>query len=276
MFSDEIAALIGDDRFTVHARRGEYMLLDRECGGLVSRTVFRCPSKMGKGILVTPTVDGNLLLGPTAEDIDDKTDTKTTAAGLQKVRALASEQVSGIDFSKVITSFSGLRATGSTGDFIIDMPREGFVNVAAVESPGLSSAPAIAEYVAELLIGAGAELALRSDFSGARLPMHWFSSLTVDEKNEVIKNSPEFAHIICRCEMITEGEILYALRTNPKPTDLDGVKRRTRASMGRCQGGFCSPYIVELLANELGIAYEDVTKFGGNSKINVARTKEGV
>ena len=276
VFSDEIATLVGDDRFTVRARRGEYMLLDRECGGLVSRTVFRCPSKMGKGILVTPTVDGNLLLGPTAEDIDDKTDTRTTASGLAKVRALASEQVSGIDFSKVITSFSGLRATGSTGDFVIDMPREGFVNVAAVESPGLSSAPAIAEYVAELLIGAGAELVLRSDFSGARLPMHWFSSLTVDEKNEVIKNSPEFAHIICRCEMITEGEILYALRTNPKPTDLDGVKRRTRASMGRCQGGFCSPYIVELLANELGIAYEDVTKFGGKSKINVARTKEGV
>lgn len=273
VYSDEIAALVGDDSFKVNARRGEYMLLDRECGDLVSRTIFRCPSKMGKGILVTPTVDGNLLLGPTAEDIDDKTDTKTTAAGLAKVRALAAEQVSGINFGKVITSFSGLRATGSTGDFVINMPCENFVNVAAIESPGLSSAPAIAEHVAELLRDAGAELNLRADFVGERRPMHWFSSLSIDEKNEVIKESPEYAHIICRCETVTEGEILYALRQNPRPTDVDGVKRRTRATMGRCQGGFCTPYIVELLASELGINYEDVTKFGGNSKINVGKTK---
>ena len=249
------------------------MLRDRECGGLVSRTIFRCPSKMGKGILVTPTVDGNLLLGPTAEDIDDKTDTKTTESGLAKVRALASEQVSGINFGKVITSFSGLRATGSTGDFVINMPEDNFVNVAAIESPGLSSAPAIAEYVTELLKSAGAELNPRADFSGERRPMHWFSELSLDEKNEVIKDSPEYAHIICRCEMVTEGEILYALRQNPRPTDVDGVKRRTRATMGRCQGGFCTPYIVELLASELGVNYEDVTKFGGNSKINVGKTK---
>ena len=273
VYSDEIAALVGDNSFKVNPRRGEYMLLDRECGDLVSRTIFRCPSKMGKGILVSPTVDGNLLLGPTAEDIDDKTDTKTTAAGLAKVRALAAEQVSGINFGKVITSFSGLRATGSTGDFVINMPCENFVNVAAIESPGLSSAPAIAEHVVELLRGAGAELNLRADFVCERRPMHWFSSLSVDEKNEVIKKSPEYAHIICRCETVTEGEILYALRTNPRPTDVDGVKRRTRATMGRCQGGFCTPYIVELLASELGINYEDVTKFGGNSKINVGKTK---
>ena len=273
VYSDEIAALVGDGSFKINARRGEYMLLDRECGGLVSRTIFRCPSKMGKGILVTPTVDGNLLLGPTAEDIDDKTDTKTTESGLAKVRALASEQVSGINFGKVITSFSGLRATGSTGDFVINMPEDNFVNVAAIESPGLSSAPAIAEYVTELLKSAGAELNPRADFSGERRPMHWFSELSLDEKNEVIKDSPEYAHIICRCEMVTEGEILYALRQNPRPTDVDGVKRRTRATMGRCQGGFCTPYIVELLASELGVNYEDVTKFCGNSKINVGKTK---
>ena len=273
LYSDEVAALVGDDSFSVRARRGEYVLLDRECGSHVSHTIFRCPSKMGKGVLVTPTVDGNLLVGPSAEDIDDKTDLSTTAAGLAKVRSLASEQVSGIDYSKTITSFTGLRATGSTGDFIINMPREGFLNLAGIESPGLSSAPAIAEYAIELLREAGFEAAPRADFVAERRPAHFFSSLSVEEKNALIKERPEYAHVICRCETITEGEILDAIRTNPRPTDVDGVKRRTRASMGRCQGGFCSPYIVELLAEELGVDYTAVTKFGGKSYINFGKTK---
>ncbi len=273
VYSDEVAALVGDDSFSVRARRGEYLLLDRECGGHISHTIFRCPSRMGKGILVTPTVDGNLLVGPTAEDIDDKTDLATTAEGLAKVRALASEQVSGIDFSKTITSFTGLRATGSTGDFIINMPRERFLNLAGIESPGLSSAPAIAEYALALLREAGFDCELRSDFVAERRPMHFFGSLSNEEKNALIKERPEYAHVICRCETITEGEILDAIRTNPRPTDLDGVKRRTRATMGRCQGGFCSPYIVELLAQEMGVDYTAVTKFGGKSYINYRKTK---
>ena len=274
VYSDEISAMAGDASFTVNARRGEYMLLDKECGATVSHTIFRCPSKMGKGILVSPTVDGNLLVGPTAEDIEDKEDTATTADGLMKVRIQAAEQVEGIVFGKVITSFSGLRATGSTGDFVIKVVNEGFVNVAGVESPGLSSAPAIAEYVVELLSDAGLKLTAKADFNPIRKPMHYFSSLTPDQKNEIIEKHPEYAHIICRCEIVTEGEILEAIRTNPRPTDVDGVKRRTRATMGRCQGGFCSPYIVELLAREMGVDYTAVTKFGGNSVINVAKTKE--
>ena len=135
VYSDDIAALVGDDSFSVRPRRGEYMLLDKECGSLVGHTVFRCPSKMGKGVLVSPTVDGNLLLGPTAEDIDDKTDTSTTADGLARVASLAGNQVNGISFGKVITSFTGLRATGSTGDFIINSPKRGFINCAGIESP---------------------------------------------------------------------------------------------------------------------------------------------
>lgn len=273
-FSDEVARLVGDDSFTVSPRRGEYMLLDKTCGALVSHTVFRCPSKMGKGILVSPTVDGNLLLGPTAEDIEDKTDVKTTAEGLARVRREATEQVSGIDFSKVITQFSGLRSVGSTGDFIITTPKTGFVNAAGIESPGLSSAPAIAEYIAELLSGFGFELKAREDFDPNRRPSHYFSELTVDEKNELIKAHPEYAHVICRCERITEGEILEAIRTNPRPTDIDGVKRRTRATMGRCQGGFCTPYIAELLAKEMDCDLLKITKFGGESYINLGRTKE--
>ena len=274
IYSDKVAKMAGDDSFSINARRGEYMLLDKECGSLVSHTIFRCPSKMGKGILVSPTVDGNLLLGPTAEDIEDKEDKKTTAEGLDAVRRQASEQVAGINFGKVITSFTGLRSTGSTGDFIINM-KDGFVNVAGIESPGLSSAPAIGEYVAELIRESGTvELVKKSDFDPIRRPAHYFRELSLDEKNEIIKEHPEYAHVICRCEIVTEGEILEAIRTNPKPRDVDGVKRRTRASMGRCQGGFCTPYIIELLSAELGCDYDKVTKFGGESYINIGRTKE--
>ena len=273
VYSDKISEMAGFATYTVHARRGEYMLLDRECGELISHTVFRCPSKMGKGILVTPTVDGNLLLGPTAVDIHDKEDTKTTAEGLASVRAQANEQVMGIPFGKIITSFTGLRSVGSTGDFIIGFEDDRFLNVGAIESPGLSSSPAIAEYVVELLQEKG-ELQVKNDaFAGKRAPMHAFCEMSVDEKNEVIARDPSYAHIICRCELVTEGEIRHAIRQNPKPRDVDGVKRRTRASMGRCQGGFCTPYVIELLAEELGVDYKDVTKFGKGSFINVARTK---
>ena len=273
LYSDEVSAMVGEDSFTIRPRRGEYMLLDREVGGHISHTVFRCPSKMGKGVLVSPTVDGNLLVGPTAEDIDDKEDTKTTAAGLAQVRALASAQVARIDFSKVITSFTGLRSTGSTGDFVIGIPKPNFVNAAGIESPGLSSAPAIAEYITSLIFDAGYNATAREDFVGTRRPMHFFSSLSIEEKNALIKERPEYAHVVCRCETVTEGEILDAIRTNPRPTDVDGVKRRTRASMGRCQGGFCTPYIIDLLAKEMGVDYTEVTKFGGNSYINFGKTK---
>ena len=275
VYSDEIAALIGDIDFSVNPRRGEYMLLDKECGALVGHTVFRCPSKMGKGVLVSPTVDGNLLLGPTAEDIDDKDDTSTTPAGLAKLAALASEQVKGIALGKVITSFTGLRATGTTGDFVINSPKRGFINCAGIESPGLTSAPAIAEYVVDMLKNDGFELVRNDAFLGTRRPAHYFRELSMDEKNEIIKQNPDYAQVICRCETVTAGEIIEAIRTNPPPHDVDGVKRRTRATMGRCQGGFCTPYIVDILAREMGIDVTEVTKSGGKSYINVARTEKG-
>ena len=275
VFSDDIAKLVGDGSFSVRPRRGEYMLLDKECGEIVSHTVFRCPSKMGKGVLVSPTVDGNLLLGPTAEDIDDKDDTSTTPAGLAHLSALAGEQVKGIHLGKVITSFTGLRATGSTGDFIINSPRDGFINCAGVESPGLTSAPAIAEYVVDMLKNAGAELSLNESFNGIRKPLHYFRELGIDEKNEIIKSNPDYAHVVCRCETVTAGEIIEAIRTNPRPTSIDGIKRRTRASMGRCQGGFCTPYMVELLAREMGVPVTEITKSGGESYVNVGKTAKG-
>ena len=274
-YSDEIAKMMGDDSFRIHARRGEYILLDKECGDLVSHTIFRTPSKMGKGILLTPTVDGNLLAGPTSVDIEDKDDTKTTAQGFADIIKKAKENVTDIPFGKTITSFCGLRSVGSTGDFIINSPKKNYINVAGIESPGLSASPAIAEYVVEMVRETGISLEEDPTFDPVRESMHAFREASLEEKNKMIQNNPSYGRIVCRCETVTEGEILDAIRRNPKATDLDGVKRRTRAQMGRCQGGFCSPYITELLAKEMGIAYEQVTKFGGNSLINISKTKEG-
>ena len=275
LFADETARMIGDNSFEIHPRRGEYILLDKDCGNLVSHTIFRTPGKMGKGILISPTVDGNLITGPTSEDIADKNDKSTTQSGFSQIIRQSRENACGVAFNKSITSFCGLRAVGSTGDFIINSPREGFVNVAGIESPGLSSSPAIAVYVKEILEQSGLKLVKKESFNPHRISPHFFRNSSDAEKNEIIAKDKRFGHIICRCETITEGEIIYAMHQNPKPLDMDGVKRRTRAQMGRCQGGFCSPYIVEIISEELGIPYEAVTKSGGKSVINIGKTKGG-
>lgn len=273
VYSDQVAALVGDRSFDVHPRKGEYLLLDKECGKLVSHTIFTTPSKMGKGILVSPTVDGNLLLGPTSVDILDKENKNTTQEGLAQVMEKTRTLVDGIPLGKTITSFCGLRAAGSTGDFIINVPEAGFVNAAGIESPGLSASPAIAEHIVSLLRREGLPLKENEHFNPIRRSYHAFRDASMEEKNEIIKRDPAYGKIVCRCESITEGEILDAIRRNPKARDLDGIKRRTRAQMGRCQGGFCSPYIIELLAKELNIPFEAVTKCGGSSYLNIAKTK---
>ncbi len=272
VYSDKIAEMTGDCDFDVHPRRGEYMLLDKECGSFCSHTVFHTPTKMGKGILVSPTVDGNLLLGPTATDIEDKNDTKTTSEGFATIISKANDNVKNLPLNKVITSFCGLRAVGSTGDFIIKY-NGGAVTLAGIESPGLSSAPAIAEYVEGLLLENGLKADKKTYYNPTRRPSHYFRELSMEEKNEVIKNNPRYGKIVCRCEGITEGEIVEAILNNPPATDLDGVKRRTRSGMGRCQGGFCSPTVVEVIARELGVPFESITKFGKGSVINYGKTK---
>ena len=273
VYSEEVAAMTGDADFTVHPRRGEYMLLDKECGSFTERTIFHTPTKMGKGILVSPTVDGNLLLGPTATDIEDKEDTTTTPEGFATIFDKASDNVAKLPFNKVITSFCGLRSVGSTGDFIIKH-REGVVTLAGIESPGLSSAPAIAEYVEEMLKSEmGMDAKVKADYEPTRKAGHYFHELSMEEKNEIIKKDPRYGRIVCRCEGITEGEIVEAILRNPPASDVDGVKRRTRSGMGRCQGGFCSPTVVEIIARERGIAFEEVTKFGKGSIINYGKTK---
>ncbi len=272
VYSDEVAAMTGDGDFTIRPRRGEYMILDKESGEFVSKTIFHTPTKMGKGILVSPTVDGNLLLGPTAVDIDDKEDISVTPEGFAAIIKGAADNVANIPLFKVITSFCGLRSTGSTGDFVIKL-RDGVLTLGGIESPGLSSSPAIAEYVVELLRNDGMALTPKADFNPIRKPAHAFREMSIDEKNEVIKKDNRYGRIVCRCEEITEGEIVEAIHTNPGATDVDGVKRRTRSGMGRCQGGFCSPVVVEILERELGVSLEKITKFGKGSIINYGKTK---
>lgn len=274
LYSDRVAAMVKDTSFKITPRRGEYILLDKECGSLVSHTLFRTPSSKGKGILVSPTVDGNLLTGPTAVNMEDKEDRRTTPEGLALVMREAKENVPAIPYNKSITSFTGLRAAGDTGDFIIRPARPGFINVAGIESPGLTASPAIAKMVRELLESEGLQLTAREGYIATRPAAHAFKEATFEQKNEMIRKDPAYGRIVCRCEGVTEGEILAAIRTNPKPLDLDGVKRRTRSQMGRCQGGFCTPHIMHLLAEELGIPYEAVTKKGGRSHFIVGKIKE--
>ena len=270
--SDEIAAMVGDTSFSIHPRRGEYILLDKECGNLIKSTIFVTPTKMGKGILTTPTVDGNLLIGPTSEDIDDRDNKETTDEGIKKVIEGSKRNIKDIPYNEIITSFTGLRSVGSTGDFIINI-KDNFVNVAGIESPGLSASPAIAEHVVDLIKKSGFELVEKENYIEKRKAYHEFKMMSQEEKNKIIEKDPNYGKIICRCEEVTVGEIIYAINQNPKATDIDGIKRRTRATMGRCQGGFCMPSIIEILAKELDIPFDKVTKKGRDSYVSIGKTK---
>lgn len=274
VFCDEIAALIGDNSIHTTPRKGEYMLCDKSIGHLANHTIFQCPSKMGKGVLVTPTVDGNLLIGPSALDIEDKSDVTTTAGTLADVLTAAKRSVPCLTTREVITSFAGLRAHCDRNDFIIEESEKNsqFINVAGIESPGLSSAPAIALYVKDIILGkVNAEE--KADFNPVREEPVRFRHMSNEERKALIEKNPAYGRIICRCETITEGEIIDAIKAPAGARDVDGVKRRTRAGMGRCQGGFCGSKVVEILAKELGVEINEITKCGGNSRILYERTK---
>ena len=262
VYADKIHSMVSSTPLAITARRGEYLLMDKAAGSVVSHTVFQLPTKMGKGILVTPTVHGNLLAGPTAEDIDDKENLATTKGGIEQIKAKGALSVRNIPFNKVITSFTGLRAVGDTGDFIIGHSDvRGFIDAAAIESPGLTSAPAIGEYLSELT-GELIPLEKKDSVTETRKGIAHFTLLSQDEQNALIKQNPAYGKIVCRCETITEGEIVDAINRPLGATTLDGVKRRTRAGMGRCQAGFCSPTTMALIADKLGIKIEDVRKNG--------------
>lgn len=268
VYADKFNNMVSDNKLKIIARRGQYMLLDKDAGNHVSHTIFQLPSKMGKGVLVTPTVHGNLLVGPTAEDIDNKEGVNTTEEGLASLGATSSQSVKNLPLRQVITSFAGLRAHEVGGDFVIGEAKdaEGFFNAAGIESPGLSSAPAIGEMLAALV---AKKLGLEEDpsFNGIRKGILNPANLSIEERNELIKKEPAYGNIICRCEMITEGEILDAIHRTLGARSLDAVKRRTRAGMGRCQSGFCSPKTMEILECEVPMSMFDVTKNGKDAKI---------
>jgi glycerol-3-phosphate dehydrogenase len=273
--ADTIMAQAGLDGFRIQPRKGEYYILDREKSA-VQTVLFPCPTRVSKGIVVTPTSHGNTLLGPNAVDIGDKDDRSVTPQGLEEVFSGAQRLVPTLDRRDVIAVFAGLRAAGSTGDFWIDAPREapGLINVAGIESPGFTAAPAIAEYVLELLHDCGLELVARSDFDPIRCSPPRFSELSHEEQAVLIARDPRYGRIVCRCETVTEGEIVAAIHAPLPARTYDALKRRTRLGAGRCQGGFDTPRVLEILARELGIPRTAVTKLGPGSEFVVRETKE--
>ena len=273
VYADKIHNMVSKKKIHITPRRGEYCLLDKKCGGLTDCTLFQLPTAMGKGVLVAPTTHGNILVGPTAEDIEGKDDVDTTYAGLNKAFDTASLSVPSLSRRNIITQFAGLRAHSTADDFIIgESEAEGFYNIAGIESPGLSSAPAIAAETAEKLagkLGAGK----KKNFIAKRKGIPHFASMSDSERAALIKQNKLYGRIVCRCENVTEGEIVDAINRPLGATDMDGVKRRTRAGMGRCQAGFCTPRVMEILARELGKDQTEITKYGKGSNLVVGRTK---
>ncbi len=272
--SEEIAKLVGDNSFKIGGRKGEYVLLDRESGDFVSHTIFTTPTKKGKGILISNTVDGNIILGPTAVEVLGD-DTETTQDGLNSIISQAKAMGKNVPLFNTITSFAGVRAYSDRHDFVIEESKvvKNFIHVAGIESPGLTSAPAIAKYVVEELVGKTYHLERNKNFDGKRRPDNWFKNLSIEEKNKVIMQDKSYGTIVCRCEQVTEGEIIHAIKSNPPAKTIDAVKRRTRAGMGRCQSGFCQSRVAEILARELNVDIFEVTKNGKGSEILTGRTK---
>lgn len=261
VYSDVFHNRVSEKKIHITPRRGDYCLLDKEAGGHVSATIFQLPGKYGKGILVTPTVHGNLLIGPTAIDQEEKDGTATTAAGLDEVCEKAAKSVKNIPFRQVITSFAGLRAHEDNDEFVLGEPEDapGFFDAAGVESPGLSCAPAMGEYIAEMVASRGG-FAKKTDFKGIRKGILRMADLSFEERAALIKERPEYGTIICRCENISEGEIIDAITRTLGARSLDGIKRRVRQGMGRCQAGFCTPRTMEILSGKIGIPMEKICK----------------
>lgn len=273
VYADVINNMICNEKFNIVARKGEYCLLDKAYGYFTHTTLFQTPTKMGQGILVAPTTHGNILVGPTAKDIEGKENVATTFDGLNEAWNKALLTIPTLNKRGIITQFSGLRAHDDQDDFIIGWGDvEGFYNVSGIESPGLSSAPAIAVEVADDVANK-LELTKKDNFVANRAGIPHFSKLSDEEQAKLIKENPLFGHIVCRCEVVTEGEIVSAITRPLGAKDLDGVKRRTRAGMGRCQMGFCTPKVMEIIARELGKDMGDITKKGNGSSVVVGRAK---
>lgn len=275
VYADEISKMVGEDTFKITPRSGQYYLLDKTAGGIMNTVIFQSPRKFGKGVVVSPTAHGNIIVGPDNEVAKNKDDTETTGHRLRIIRETAEKSIKGIPFNKNITNFAGVRAEPDLGDFIIEEAKEakGFINVGGIKSPGLTSAPAIAEYVVDILRNIVDDLEEKNDFNPRRKEVIHFEELSDEEKAELIKKEPSYGRIICRCEAITEGEIIDCIKRNAGATTVDGVKRRARPGSGRCQGGFCMPRVMEILSRELNEDITEIVKDGTDSYILTESTK---
>ena len=264
VFADQIAGMAGLDDYTIHPRKGEEYMLDKRLKGIVRHLIFPVPQKHTKGILIIPTYDGTIMVGPTAQDTEDRLDLSTTYEGADQVFNFIRDICSSIVEKDTITEFAGLRAVSNTDDFIIGPSRiKGFINVAGIQSPGLTASPAIAEYVLDLLKTEGILFEEKKEFNPYVNAPPRFASLSLDEQKRLIDENPLFAKVVCRCELVTEAEIHHAIDHGART--LDGIKFRVRAGMGRCQGGFCTTRCMDILSNRTGLPFHKITKRGGGS-----------
>ncbi|MCL2218091.1 MAG: NAD(P)/FAD-dependent oxidoreductase [Defluviitaleaceae bacterium] len=259
LYADKVHGFLKEPDFKITPSRGQYYLLDKAAGNAVSRTIFQCPNKFGKGIAVTPTVHGNLLIGPSSETVSCPGDAGTNAQALDSVWETAAKSVPGLNKRDSIRNFAGVRAIADVDDFIIREAARGFYDLAGIKSPGLTSAPAIAEELVRLMENSGLRLYQKNNFIDRRDVVR-FRYLDASARADIIRKNPAYGRIVCRCESITEGEILDAFNSPIPPTTVDGIKRRCHAGMGRCQGGFCSPRIIELISKRFGINPTEVLK----------------
>ena len=269
----KVHAIAAPENFVTRPCRGEYYLLDKSAGSTVGRVIFQCPTAAGKGVLVAPTVHGNLIVGPNAQDVADSADTATTAMGLAQVAQSARKSVPGVDLSACIRNFAGIRANTDRPDFVIQWAAPGFLDLAGMKSPGLSAAAAVGEEAAALLQRAGLVLKEKENPVTTRKRIR-FKELSGEEKAVLIAREPSYGRVICRCERVTEGEIIAACHTAIPPRSIDGVKRRVGAGMGRCQGGFCGPRVMEILSRELGKSPLEIPQEGAASILLTGRTKQ--
>ena len=274
VFADQIHNMVSEEDFKIKPRRGQYFLLDKCEGCMVNSVIFPCPDRMGKGILVTPTVHGNLILGPSSDDLEDPEDLATTSEILDRARKGARKLIPEITTRNTIRTFAGMRAEPDTGDFIIrEAPGAGkFFDAAGIKSPGLTAAPAIALYMLDLMRKAGLKTEKKKDFN-PNVERKLFLDRSEEEQEKLLEKNPLYGRIICRCENITEGDILDAIHRPVGAATLDGVKRRCRPGMGRCQGGFCGPRVQEILARELNTSWEDIVLEKKDSYILTGKTK---
>lgn len=275
-YASEVAAMIGDLSFKPLHRCGQYYVLDKSEGQRVNTVIFRCPDENGKGVLVSPTVHGNLIVGPDAFIVEDGKTVATVAETLHKLKPSGKKSVPSLDFSKTIHEYAGVRPIAVDSDFIIRPSERSkrFIHLAGIKSPGLSAAPAIALEGIKMLEGTGLALEAKESVIDERRVVR-FNSMTAEEKEAAVKENPLYGRVICRCETVTEGEIVDAIHRPIVPRSLDGIKRRTGAGIGRCQGGFCSTRIHEILARELGVSPLDITLGDDGSYILTGETKEG-